>query len=57
METNPVLVKLGLDKQHWRTVIQCFESTFSIATGTVESIDKYRIHIKRKRKSSQQIVA
>ncbi|WJG11152.1 transposase [Aliiglaciecola sp. LCG003] len=54
-DTTPILTKLGIEKEQWQILTQCFESTFSVAAGTVDSINRYRAHTKRKREIPIQI--
>ncbi|GAA0854252.1 transposase [Aliiglaciecola litoralis] len=46
---TPILSKLGFNEHQWNVLSQCFEMTFSISAGTVESLRRFQSHTKRKR--------
>lgn len=46
---SPILTRLGLDEDTWTTLSQCFESSFSVAAGNIQSLERYKNHTHRKR--------
>lgn len=52
LDTSPILQRLGIDDTTWVSMSQCFESTFSVAAGQIDTLIRYKRQYRRKSKSS-----
>lgn len=52
---SPILKRLGLDEVTWKTLSIAFETHFSVAAGSITSMEKYKTHTRRKRSLNKKL--
>ncbi|MEP4888644.1 MAG: transposase, partial [Aliiglaciecola sp.] len=49
IDESPILQRLGLDEQTWSSLFSCFETTFSVAAGQIDTLQTYKRRRRQKR--------
>ncbi|MEP4891572.1 MAG: transposase, partial [Aliiglaciecola sp.] len=49
IDESPILQRLGLDEQTWSNLFSCFETTFSVAAGQIDTLQTYKRRLRQTR--------